>query len=79
MISMPKNTTTRLYLIIFIVSAIIVSSILWHQTHKSDSVDIDPTTVSEMENYLKQKECTQIMIDRSNGYDTELPKDCPVE
>jgi len=76
---MSKNRIKRLYLIISIIGTIIVSSILWHKIHTLNSVDIDPATVSEMENYLKQKECTQIMIDRSNGYDTELPKDCPVE
>ena len=76
---MSKNRIKRLYLIISIIGTIIVSSILWHKIHTLNSVDIDPATVSEMENYLKQKKCTQIIIDPSNGYATELPVDCPVE
>lgn len=76
---MSKNRIKRLYLIISIIGTIIVSSILWHKIHTLNSVDIDPATVSEMENYLKQKKCTQIIIDQSNGYSTELPVDCPVE
>ncbi len=71
----------RLHIIASILSTMIVSStlslILWYQNHKHNSVNVDPTTVDEMENYFRQKECTQIAIDQSNGYDVELPEYCP--
>ncbi|MBE9196148.1 hypothetical protein IQ219_12730 [Synechocystis sp. LEGE 06083] len=66
----------KLYIIAIILSMITFSLILWRQTYKPDRVDVDPATVSEMEYYFKQKECTQAMIDQSNGYDVKLPENC---
>jgi len=76
--TLPKKIM-KFYITIAIVSGVIIfSSILWYQTYnKSDSVDFDPAMLHEMENYFKQKLCTQIMIDQSNGHNIELPEDCP--
>ena len=67
----------RLYIAAIILCTITLLSILWLQTSKTAHVDVDPATVSEMEHYFKQKECTQAMIAQSNGSDLELPENCP--
>lgn len=54
--------------------AIALLSLLWTHQHRADPVD--PATVYEMENYLRQKECTQARIDQSNGHDVDLPEGC---
>ena len=65
------------YITVIILITITFSLILWRQVYKTDRVDVDPATEAAMEYYFKQKECTQAMIDQSNGNDVELPENCP--
>lgn len=53
---------------------VVLLSVFWTQGHTDP---VDPATVYEMENYLRQKDCTQAMIDQSNGYNIDLPEGCP--
>ncbi|WP_017292941.1 hypothetical protein [Geminocystis herdmanii] len=67
---MKKN-----YSIIIILSVIPLLIVFWYYAHKPQRIDDE--NIREMEYYLKQKECTQILIDRSNGHNVKLPEDCP--
>lgn len=67
---MKKN-----YSIIMTLITIALLIVFWYHVHKPQGIDDE--NIREMEYYLKQKKCTQILIDRSNGYNVKLLEDCP--